>query len=87
MNYDAVKRWCRCEEGLPDAGVLCVVVFPLGEEVDKNRCVGPSATAYYREDEGRWVYADTPSRLRFDPYYWCPLDDLLTANVKGETQT
>lgn len=76
MRYDVVKTWHKCSDGLPDDGVLCVVVMPLGEEVGKNRCAGPSATAYYRHAEGRWVYADTPSPLRFDPYYWWPFDEL-----------
>ena len=77
MKYSIILTWNKCKEHLPDNGVLCIVSLPIGVESIRGRCIGPLAVAYYCHEEKRWVYADTPSSLRFEPYYWWPLDSLL----------
>ena len=70
---DETKSWIKVEERLPSEGQLCIVYFPVGQNTITEKTIGPSATAYYRKNEG-WIYADTPIKLRFKPYYWFPLD-------------
>lgn len=70
----SLKHWNKVKDGLPDSGHLCVVYFPYGVHISmaeqgEDVTAGPIALAYYRESEG-WVYADNPSKLRFEPYYW-----------------
>ncbi|MCK4789170.1 MAG: hypothetical protein KAV87_35840 [Desulfobacteraceae bacterium] len=60
----------KVSDELPGVGVLCVVTFPLSVQSLTGKVCGHSATAYYRKDNGGWIYADVPSKLRFEPYYW-----------------
>lgn len=82
MNRHYLKTWreCTSTEGFPRDGVLCVVFFPYGDRLDGST-VGPIAMAYHRKGCG-WVYADEPTRLRFEPCYWKPFSELT-----GETIT
>jgi len=77
MKYNIVQNWNDCAITVPDDGVLCIVIKPVGVESQGNTCIGPSALAYYRNNEKRWVYADIPTQLKFIPYYWCSIDSLI----------
>lgn len=65
------KKWIKVKDEMPDEGVLCIVYFPIGKNMLTENTTGPSAMALYRQKEG-WVYADTPRKLNFKPYYWQP---------------
>jgi len=67
-------EWNKVKDGLPAEGTLCIVYFPFVINNITSKTVGPIAMAYYLEKEG-WVYADTPSPLRFEPCYWRPWDE------------
>lgn len=67
------KGWAEVSKKLPQEGQLCVVYFPIGTNAQSEETCGPSTLAYYREGEG-WVRSDTPSLLRWKPYYWKPIN-------------
>ena len=67
-------NWISVIDRLPEPGILCAVFLPVGKNSATGKIIGPTAMAYYREDEG-WVYADIPSKLRFTPYYWQPFEE------------
>ena len=82
------KNWIKVSDRLPDEGTLCLVYFPMGLDLFTRQTTGPSTVAFYRKDEG-WVYADTPTKLRFDPYYWQALNVNMrdTGGLFGEMNT
>ena len=67
------KDWIKVKDKMPEEGILCIVYFPIGENKLTGKTMGPTATAYFRKEEG-WIYADTPYKLRFEPYYWQPFN-------------
>lgn len=73
MSDKLNEFWNKVSDGLPKKGVLCLVYMPIGINRIDNSTTGPTATAYYRENEG-WIRADQPVALSFKPYYWHPLD-------------
>lgn len=68
-----LDKWIKVKNQMPEEGVLCVVYLPIGENKLTGKTIGMTATAYYCKSEG-WIYADTPNRLKFKPYYWQPFE-------------
>lgn len=64
-------KWNNIKDGVPKEGELCVIYFPFAVNNLTGKTTGQMAMAYFRDDEG-WIYADKPTPVRFDPYYWIP---------------
>ena len=77
QTEDHMGKWVRVEDRLPEEGVLCIVYFPIGEHTITMDTVGEIAIAYYRPNGQYWIRADTPTPLRWKPFYWMPFDTKL----------
>ena len=75
IKFPVGGNWKKTAEILPEDGVLCLVYLPIGVDMLRGESVGPITAAYHREVEG-WIYADTPTRVRFDPFYWIALKEI-----------
>ena len=67
----AISDFFKISEPPPEEGALCIVIFPVAELSLSENVPCHSATAYFRR--GVWIYADEPTDLRFEPYYYLPI--------------
>lgn len=67
----AAEGWRRIADDPPPRNVLCVIFFPLcvcQGISGGNTYHGPITVAYWRDPV--WVYADQPTKVRFEPSHW-----------------
>lgn len=80
-SIDGVKKrlvslgWKEIGSDAPPMGVACVVYKPVGVSLTAGETAGPLAMAFYRRTIG-WVYADSPTPVRFTPVYFKPFRDV-----------
>jgi len=79
----------RISDHQPPAGLVCIVWSQIGiryavRDGDSDKAFGPSAIAVFQD--GRWVYADEPRPLQFEPTYWEPWQMPVPASLPTEEE-